>query len=147
MGIGAGTSHFARREQKAMRVGSSQNKLSQMEGIPLGVTVMERTASRPFNQRAIDILSNPERGIIPSVSAGRITWPKEDYFSCLAGSDQGYPLEKAALWQAFDGRAHRWILKPTLLTGVPLEVQSIRMNWQMIGGGSFPGYHRTGIAG
>lgn len=85
---------------------ASKNTLSQiLEGMPLGVTVYGRERKPSFiNRRAVDILANPDRGILPSVIAGRTLDQALDYFSFRqVGTDQEYPVDKLPVWQAFEG--------------------------------------------
>lgn len=87
---------------------SSKNVLSQiLEGLPLGVTVYGKEKTPTFiNRRTVDILSNPERGITPSISAGRTLSEALEYFTFrVSGTDQFYPIEKLPIWQAYEGKA------------------------------------------
>jgi signal transduction histidine kinase len=86
----------------------SQSQLSQtLEGLPLGVVVygIDR---RPIyaNPRAVNILSNPDRGIQAGATGRRTISEAIKYFSFrLMGSDQEYPVEKIPVWQAFEGQS------------------------------------------
>jgi hypothetical protein len=54
----------------------------------------------------MDILANPEKGILPDMRAGRTVAKAMKYYSFrIAGSDQGYPLERIPVWQAFAGKS------------------------------------------
>ncbi len=86
----------------------SENKLSEiLEGLPLGVTVYGVDQKPTYvNRRAIEILSNPERGILPDISAGRSLAKAVNYFSLrVAGTEKEYPLDNLSISQALRGDA------------------------------------------
>jgi signal transduction histidine kinase len=85
---------------------NSQSRLSQiLEGMPLGVVVYGKDAKPNYvNQRAVEILSNPARGIWAGIAGGRTVAQAIDYFSFrVAGSDQVYPLENMPVSRALQG--------------------------------------------
>ena len=85
---------------------NSENRLSQiLEGLPLGVVVYGKDQKPTYlNQRTVEILSNPARGIQPDTSARRTLSQAIDYYSFrIAGSDQAYPLENLPVARAFEG--------------------------------------------
>ena len=84
----------------------SESRLTQiLEGLPLGVVVYGKDQKPSYiNQRTVDILGNPSRGIQPDPSAGRTLAQAIDYFSFrISGSDQPYPLEKLPVTRALQG--------------------------------------------
>jgi signal transduction histidine kinase len=84
----------------------SEHRLSQtLEGLPIGVVVYGTDQKlRYINQRTVDILENPARGIKPEVSAGRTLAQALAYFSFqVAGSREGYPLESFPAYRALHG--------------------------------------------
>ncbi len=97
-------------EDANRRLVQSEHKLSQtLEGLPLGVVVYgpQRTPTY-VNQRAVDILSNPEKGITADISAGRTLTEAMKYYAFrLVGSEQSYPLDKIPVAQAFEGQNAR----------------------------------------
>jgi signal transduction histidine kinase len=87
---------------------NSQSRLSQiLEGLPLGVVVYGKDAKPNYvNQRAVQILSNPSRGIWAGIAGGRTLAQSIDYFSFrVAGSDQKYPIENMPVSRAFQGES------------------------------------------
>ncbi len=95
-------------EEANQRLVQTEHKLSQtLEGLPLGVVVYGPQRSPTYvNQRAVDILSNPEKGIVAGVSAGRTLAEAMEYFAFrLVGSDQNYPMDRMPVWQAFEGQS------------------------------------------
>jgi signal transduction histidine kinase len=95
-------------EEANLKLVQSERKLSQtLEGLPLGVVVYgsERVPTY-INQRAANILSNPAKGIVSSVAAGRTLSEAIRYFKFrLSGSDETYPQERLPVAQAFEGRS------------------------------------------
>ncbi len=84
----------------------SESQLTQiLEGLPLGVVVYGKDQKPSYiNQRTVEILGNPSRGIQPDPSAGRTLAQAIDYFSFrISGSDQPYPLEKLPVTRALQG--------------------------------------------
>ena len=85
---------------------NSESRLSQiLDSMPLGVVVYGKDARPNFaNQRAIEILSNPARGIQAGISAGRTLEQVLEYFSFhKTGSDQKYPVENLPVHRALHG--------------------------------------------
>lgn len=85
---------------------NSEGKLAQiLDGLPLGIVVYDRDQKPTYiNKRSEEILSIPERGIIPSIKEGRNLQQAIDYYSLhVAGSDQEYPLERHPVYQALQG--------------------------------------------
>jgi hypothetical protein len=84
----------------------SQSQLAQtLEGLPIGVVVYG-VDRRPtyINPRAVDILANPAKGILPSLSGRRTIKEAMKYFSFhITGGDQEYPVEHMPVWRAFNG--------------------------------------------
>jgi signal transduction histidine kinase len=94
-------------ESANRNLGKSQRQLSQiLEGLPLGVTVYGPDRKPTYaNQRAISILSNPDRGILPDPAAKRTLSQAMQYYAFrIAGSDQFYPIDRLPIWRAFEGR-------------------------------------------
>jgi PAS domain-containing protein len=62
---------------------NSEQRLSQiLEGLPLGVVLYGKDHKPKYaNRRAVEILSNPSRGIQPDLSAGRTLAQAIQYFS------------------------------------------------------------------
>jgi PAS domain S-box-containing protein len=84
----------------------AEHRLSQiLEGLPLGVVVYDKDFKPNFvNRRAIEILGNPARGILPDIDAGRTLEQAMSYYSFqLADSEQNYPLEKLPVYRALQG--------------------------------------------
>jgi signal transduction histidine kinase len=84
----------------------SENRLSQiLEGLPLGVVVYGNDQKPSYiNKRVVDILSNPAKGIIADIAAGRTLAQALKYYSFkIAGSDQDYPLESLPVYSALHG--------------------------------------------
>lgn len=96
----------AETEAANLALRNSENRLSEiLEGLPLGVVVYG-TDQKPtyINQRAIEILSNPELGIVPDIAAGRSLAQAVNYFSLkVAGTEQEYPLETLSISRALLG--------------------------------------------
>jgi PAS domain-containing protein len=85
---------------------NSQSRLSQiLEGLPLGVVVYGKDAKPNYvNRRAVEILSNPTRGIWAGIAGNRTVAQAMDYFSLrVAGSDQKYPVENMPVARALRG--------------------------------------------
>jgi signal transduction histidine kinase len=94
-------------EDANRKLSQSQQQLSQtLEGLPIGVAVYSPERKPTYiNEHARNILANPARGIVPSVTVGRTIDEAAEYFSFRVGSsDEVYPLEKIPTWQAFEGR-------------------------------------------
>lgn len=84
----------------------NENRLSQiLEGLPLGVVVYGKDQKPNYiNQRSVDILSNPTRGIQPEISAGRTPVQAIGYYSFRkAGTEKPYPAENLPVVRAFRG--------------------------------------------
>jgi signal transduction histidine kinase/PAS domain-containing protein len=87
---------------------SSEHQLSQiLEGLPLAVVLYGQDRKPRYgNKRTYDILSNPARGILPSISAGRTLDMALDYYALKkAGTDQAYPLQHFPVYSALHGQA------------------------------------------
>ena len=85
---------------------NSEFRLSQiLEGIPLGVVVYGKDFRPSYaNKRTSEILSNPDLGIQPDLSAGRTLAQAIKYYSLqLAGIGQDYPLENFPVSTALKG--------------------------------------------
>ena len=96
----------AQTEEANRLLRNSQSRLSQiLEGMPLGVVVYGKDAKPNYvNQRAVEILSNPVRGIWAGIAGGRTVAQAMEYFSFrVAGSDQAYPLENMPVNRALQG--------------------------------------------
>jgi signal transduction histidine kinase len=78
-----------------------------LEALPIGVTVYSLDHRPTYaNQRAINILANPDKGIQPDVSARRSLSEVMKYYAFrISGSDQTYPLERMPVWKAFEGQS------------------------------------------
>jgi signal transduction histidine kinase len=97
----------AETDQANRRLSQSQHELSQtLDGLPIGAVVYgPKRVPTYVNQRAIDILANPDKGILPGAAAGRTLADAVDYYSFrIIDSDHVYPLEKLPVWQAFEGK-------------------------------------------
>jgi PAS domain S-box-containing protein len=84
----------------------NQHRLAQiLEGLPIGVMVYGQNRKPTyFNQRLLEILNYPKRGVEPDLTAGRTLEEAHKYFSFrVSGSDQEYPLENMPVSQAFEG--------------------------------------------
>jgi signal transduction histidine kinase/PAS domain-containing protein len=84
----------------------SELRLSQtLERLPIGVVVYGKDRKPNYvNQRAMDILSNPAKGIQPDISAGRTLENAIGYFSLhVAGSGLAYPVENFPVTSALKG--------------------------------------------
>ena len=93
-------------DEANLQLRKSQNQLTQiLEGLPLGVVVYGKDQKPSYiNQRTVEILGNPLRGIRPDPSQGRTLAEAIDYFSFrISGSDQPYPLEKLPVTRALQG--------------------------------------------
>lgn len=87
---------------------NSESRLSQiLESLPLGVVVYGKDAKPNYvNQRAVEILSNPVKGIWAGIAGRRTVAQAIDYFSFrVAGSDQAYPLENMPVMRALQGES------------------------------------------
>jgi signal transduction histidine kinase len=85
---------------------SNEHRLSEiLEGLPLGVVLYGKDQKPKYtNRRAIDILSNPEKGIQPDLAAERTLEQALRYYSMeVADSHQGYPLENFPVIKALQG--------------------------------------------
>jgi PAS domain S-box-containing protein len=97
----------AETEDANRELGNSERRLSQiLQGLPLGVVVYGKDFKPKYvNQRVFKILGNPERGIVPDISAGRTLDQAMDYYSFrVEDSDQEYPLEKLPVYRALQGQ-------------------------------------------
>jgi two-component system nitrate/nitrite sensor histidine kinase NarX len=86
----------------------SERRLSAiLEGMPIGVVLYGKDHKPKYvNQRTVDILSNPEQGIRPDISAGRTIAQAIQYYSFkMAGSGEEYPLENFPPYSAIHGVA------------------------------------------
>ena len=84
----------------------AEHRLSQiLEGLPMGVVVYGKDFKPNFvNRRALDILGNPARGILPDIDAGRTLEQAMSYYSFkLEDSEQNYPLENLPVYRALQG--------------------------------------------
>jgi PAS domain S-box-containing protein len=96
----------AETEKANRELQNSQQHLSQiLEGLPIGVVLYGSDQTPKYvNRRAVEILSNPDQGLIPDISAGRTLAQALNYFSLkVAGSDQNYPLENFPVISALRG--------------------------------------------
>jgi signal transduction histidine kinase/PAS domain-containing protein len=87
---------------------SSEHQLSQiLEGLPLAVVLYGQDRKPRYgNKRTYDILSNPARGILPSISAGRTLDMALVYYAFKKeGTDQAYPLQDFPIHSALHGQA------------------------------------------
>jgi signal transduction histidine kinase len=85
---------------------SSEHNLSQiLEGLPLAVVMYGKDRKPSYgNKRTYDILSNPENGIRPDISAGRSLEAAIAYYSLKKeGTDLPYPVEKFPVHSALQG--------------------------------------------
>jgi signal transduction histidine kinase len=86
----------------------SERKLSQiLESFPLGVVVYGKDHKPSYmNKRTAEIISNPEKDLVPNVEAGRTLEQALEHFSFkLAGTDQKYPVNSFPVSQALNGEA------------------------------------------
>jgi len=86
---------------------SSEHRLSQiLEGMPLGVVVYGKDQKPTYlNQRTVEILSNPDKGIKPDIDAGRSLDQAVDHFAFqLAGTGEKYPIEDLPVYHALNGK-------------------------------------------
>ena len=98
----------AQAEEANRLLHGSENRLKQiLEGLPLGVVVYGKDFKPSYvNQRAVEILSNPSKGIQAGISAGRTLGQAMQYFAFhVAGSDQKYPVEDLPVSRALQGHA------------------------------------------
>ena len=96
----------AETESANHELSNSEHRLSQLlEGLPLGVVLYGKDQKPKYaNQRTIEILSNPSRGIQPDLSVGRSLAQAIQYFSLkISGSDLEYPLENLPVYSALRG--------------------------------------------
>jgi signal transduction histidine kinase/PAS domain-containing protein len=85
---------------------NSEHRLSQiLEGMPLGVAVYGKDQkSKYFNQRMVEIVSNPAQGIQPDLEDGHTLAQAMEYFSLkVSGTGENYPLENVPLYSALHG--------------------------------------------
>jgi len=97
----------AKAESANLNLQKSEYRLSQiLEGIPLGVVVYGKDQKLKYlNQRTVEILSNPAKGIRPDPAAGRTLAQATEVFSFLvAGTSEKYPLENLPVYSALQGR-------------------------------------------
>ena len=98
----------AKTENANRELRSSEHRLSQiLEGMPLGVVVYGKDQKPTYlNQRTVEILSDPEKGIQPDLAAGRDLAQAVEYFSFqVAGTGEIYPIENLPIFHALSGRA------------------------------------------
>ena len=98
----------AKAESANLNLQKSEYRLSQiLEGIPLGVVVYGKDQKLKYiNQRTVEILSNPEKGIWPDPAAGRTLAQAAEYFSFqVTGTNEKYPLENNPAYKALQGEA------------------------------------------
>ena len=84
----------------------SEHKLEQiLEGLPLGVVMYGKDRKPNYgNRRSVEILNNPERGIVPDISAGRTPEMAINYYSLKKETtDHPYPLKEFPVYSALDG--------------------------------------------
>lgn len=84
----------------------SEHRLSQiLDGMPLGVVLYTEDLKPKYaNRRSIEILSDPDKGIRPDITAGRTLTQAIRYFSLkAAGSSEYYPLENFPVFGALHG--------------------------------------------
>jgi signal transduction histidine kinase len=87
---------------------SSEHRLTQiLEGMPLGVVVYGVDQKPQYlNQRAVEILSSPDKTIRPDIAAGRNLEQAVEHFSFqVSGTNEKYPLEDLPVYHALNGRA------------------------------------------
>lgn len=86
---------------------SEQRLLQTLEAMPVGVVVYGVDQKPTYlNKRTNDILSSPEQGIGPDLSAGRTLAEAISYFSFrVAGSEEAYPIEELPVRRALKGEA------------------------------------------
>jgi len=97
---------------------SSEHRLSQiLEGMPLGVVVYGKDQKPTYlNQRTVEILSDPSKGIQPDLAAGRDLAQAVEHFSFqVAGTGEKYPIEDLPIYHA--------------LKGTPASVNNIEANF------------------
>ena len=97
----------AETESVNREIQSSRNRLSQiLEGLPLGVVVYGKDQKPKYlNQRTVEILSNPAKGIRPDLTAERTLSQALEYFSFrVAGTGEKYPLEDLPVYRALNGQ-------------------------------------------
>jgi len=85
---------------------NSEHRLSQiLEGMPLGVVVYNKDQKPTYlNQRTVEILSNPDKGIKPDIDAGRSLDQAVEHFAFqLAGTGEKYPIEDLPVYHALHG--------------------------------------------
>ena len=84
----------------------SEHKLEQiLEGLPLGVVMYGKDRKPNYsNQRTYEILSNPEQGILPDLSAGRTPEMVIRYYSLKKETtERTYPLTEFPIHSALGG--------------------------------------------
>jgi PAS domain S-box-containing protein len=107
---------------------NSEHRLSQiLEGLPLGVVVYGADQKPNFvNRRAVEILTHPDRGIQPDVSAGRSLAQAINYFSLkVSGSDELYPLENFPVFSALRGQ-------PAIADDVEIDLGDTRVQLEIM---------------
>ncbi len=98
----------AETERANIALRDSEHRLSEiLKGLPLGVVVYGVDQKPNYiNRRAVEILTDPDRGIQPDISAGRSLAQAIDFFSLkVSGSDELYPLENFPVFRALRGEA------------------------------------------
>ena len=84
----------------------NERRLAQiLEGLPLGVVMYEKDQKPSYiNQRVVEILTNPSRGIEPELSTGQTLAQAMAYYAFrVAGTDQPYPLAEMPISRALQG--------------------------------------------
>jgi signal transduction histidine kinase/PAS domain-containing protein len=97
----------ANAESASLNLQKSEYRLSQiLEGMPLGVVVYGKDQKpRYLNQRTIEILSNPTKGIRPDLAAGRDLSQAIEHFSFeVTETGEKYPLEDLPVFYALNGK-------------------------------------------
>ena len=86
----------------------SEHKLEQiLEGLPLGVVMYGKDRKPNYiNRRSVEILNNPEQGIMPDLSAGRTPEMAIKYYSLKKeATDRTYPLKEFPIHSALEGES------------------------------------------
>ncbi len=94
-------------ETAVLKLQRNEQRLSQiLDGVPLGIAVYGKDQKPEYvNQRAVEILSNPGRGIRAGVQARRSLAQAIDYFSLhIFGTKIPYPVEKIPIYSALQGQ-------------------------------------------
>ena len=97
----------AETEKAYQELNKSEHRLSQiLDGMPLGVVLYTKDQKPKYaNRSTVELLSHPDLGIRPDISAGRTLAQAIEYFSFkIAGSREPYPLENFPVFNALKGR-------------------------------------------